>query len=193
MGVRDKQRDLSSSSRGIFKYMERPDDCPICLDPLDVPGNPLVKPLKLCGHYMHPECLSKHHKQECPVCRRPQHDVKITGRLVVMQDTTSLSAIRDQLDSRYVVDAPHPFFELSRDVLDCPEEWAHNTRKKERYPEEQQEYEEQEGMSPQHLLRTGGWRDLLDDSSSEEIDYPDEDDGFIPSSRKQFFGWLEVD
>ena len=32
-----------------------------------------------CGHSFHRECLSKHFKQECALCRAPQNVVVVTG------------------------------------------------------------------------------------------------------------------
>lgn len=48
-------------------------DCPLCLETLHID-------FKLnCGHAMHPDCLKNHFLQECPLCRSPQHIIKVIG------------------------------------------------------------------------------------------------------------------
>jgi hypothetical protein len=55
------------------KPFPKPEDCPICLEIL---GN--EKPLA-CGHWVHIECLRKHFKPECPMCRK-KLDIKVEGK-----------------------------------------------------------------------------------------------------------------
>ena len=54
--------------------MERPNTCIICTESLD----DLDMPLKECGHWIHPACVKKHFKPECPICRTPLN-IKVTG------------------------------------------------------------------------------------------------------------------
>ena len=51
-------------------------ECPICLDTLA--DDTVFLP---CTHSMHRECLTQHFLPECPVCRRPQTLVPVTGSL----------------------------------------------------------------------------------------------------------------
>jgi len=55
--------------------LSKPEECPICFESL----NDEKEPLK-CGHWMHLECVKKHFKPECPVCRAPL-DIKVTGSM----------------------------------------------------------------------------------------------------------------
>jgi len=51
-------------------------DCIICTEKL---GD--EKPLE-CGHFMHLDCVKKHFKPECPLCRRVLN-IKVTGTLPI--------------------------------------------------------------------------------------------------------------
>jgi len=42
------------------------ENCILCLEDIDASENPLD-----CGHKLHLECVKKHFKPECPICRRP--------------------------------------------------------------------------------------------------------------------------
>lgn len=48
--------------------------CPVCYDPL------LNVSALGCGHIIHMECLEKHFKAECPICRTSQTRIKPKGR-----------------------------------------------------------------------------------------------------------------
>ena len=48
--------------------------CPICIESIGT-----APPLSKCGHRLHRQCLEKHFRQECPVCRTPQTDVQVRG------------------------------------------------------------------------------------------------------------------
>ena len=52
--------------------MDKPTECIICYSPLQE-----EPPLK-CGHWMHMECVKKHFKPECPVCRHPL-EIAVSG------------------------------------------------------------------------------------------------------------------
>lgn len=52
---------------------KKPEDCIICLDPLS------DKDILECGHKIHLECVKKHFKPECPICRK-QLNIKVTGK-----------------------------------------------------------------------------------------------------------------
>jgi len=54
------------------KVFEKPEECAICFEKLgDVPAFP-------CGHYIHLDCIKKHFKPECVICRQPL-DIQVTG------------------------------------------------------------------------------------------------------------------
>jgi hypothetical protein len=59
--------------------MEKPQDCPICLDKLNE-SNPLQ-----CGHWVHMSCLKKHFKPECPICRK-KLDIIVEGKAPSLYD-----------------------------------------------------------------------------------------------------------
>ena len=84
---------------------------------------------------MHPECLSKHHKQECPICRRPQTEVKVTGKLEVMMTLEETPSRAPSL-----IDTPHPFWYSSEVLLEHPEEWEREKLPKKRYEVEDEEF-----------------------------------------------------
>jgi hypothetical protein len=42
------------------------ENCILCLEDIDASENPLE-----CGHKLHIECVKKHFKPECPICRKP--------------------------------------------------------------------------------------------------------------------------
>jgi hypothetical protein len=52
--------------------MERPSECPVCYESL-TENNPLT-----CGHWLHIDCVKKHFKPECPICRFPL-PIQVTG------------------------------------------------------------------------------------------------------------------
>ena len=45
------------------REQERPEDCPVCFEPMQQRG-----PLS-CGHWVHIGCVVKSGKSECPICR----------------------------------------------------------------------------------------------------------------------------
>lgn len=47
-----------------FKQIEKPDECPICVEKLSEDD----KALK-CGHWVHKGCIIKSGKSKCPICR----------------------------------------------------------------------------------------------------------------------------
>ena len=47
-----------------MQYLDKPDECPVCLDELDQTDLPLK-----CGHYVHRDCIIKSGKTKCPICR----------------------------------------------------------------------------------------------------------------------------
>lgn len=49
------------------------DNCILCLEHIDISEKPLI-----CGHKFHIECLKKHFKPECPLCRRTI-EIDVTG------------------------------------------------------------------------------------------------------------------
>jgi Ring finger domain len=53
---------------------EKPEDCIICTEKMDE-KNPLE-----CGHWIHIECVRKHFKPECPICRK-RLNMTVTGVL----------------------------------------------------------------------------------------------------------------
>ena len=53
--------------------MEKPSDCCICYETLSEEDKPLS-----CGHVIHLECVKKHFKPECPLCRAPLN-IKVSG------------------------------------------------------------------------------------------------------------------
>jgi hypothetical protein len=54
----------------IYK-LEKPEECPICMDSLDNEKYPLRadNDEKVCGHWVHHSCVISSGKQECPMCR----------------------------------------------------------------------------------------------------------------------------
>ena len=44
--------------------LEKPVDCPICMEPLTDNDNPIQ-----CGHWIHKDCLMKCKAETCPMCR----------------------------------------------------------------------------------------------------------------------------
>lgn len=52
--------------------LEKPEDCPICMDSLDNVHVPLS-----CCHWVHRECIFSWGKDECPVCRSK---IKLTAK-----------------------------------------------------------------------------------------------------------------
>jgi Ring finger domain len=56
--------------------LEKPEECPICLESLDEKEQPWP-----CGHYVHKNCIVKGMKPECPLCREKlplyQSDLRI--------------------------------------------------------------------------------------------------------------------
>lgn len=54
------------------KYRFEKGDCPICLEPIELPEIQSLKQLQplSCGHWVHRECIRKC-KPECPLCRTP--------------------------------------------------------------------------------------------------------------------------
>jgi hypothetical protein len=69
--IHNEKNELSKPTMQHVK----PKECPICYKHM----GKTKKPLSGCGHWMHFSCLKKHFKQECPICRAPQHDVKVVG------------------------------------------------------------------------------------------------------------------
>jgi hypothetical protein len=53
---------------------EKPDECCLCFEKMTED-----KPLE-CGHWLHLECVKKHFKPECPVCRA-KLNIKVTGKV----------------------------------------------------------------------------------------------------------------
>src|SRR5271154_2255939 len=51
-------------------------ECVICLEIVEDP------PKLNCSHRFHLECIQRHFKQECPLCRSP-HQIKVNGKLEV--------------------------------------------------------------------------------------------------------------
>jgi hypothetical protein len=45
--------------------IEKPDECSICYENL----HKVEKP-QICGHWFHVDCLQRHFKPECPLCRK---------------------------------------------------------------------------------------------------------------------------
>lgn len=72
VGIRKPSSISKSKSRRspTIEYLE----CCICYS-----KDSEVKQLQTCQHTVHYECLSKHFKPECPVCRRPNNEVIFTG------------------------------------------------------------------------------------------------------------------
>jgi hypothetical protein len=50
--------------------------CPICLQTIKTKTYTHLS----CNHQFHTECLLNHFKQECPVCRQSQFDIKVRGK-----------------------------------------------------------------------------------------------------------------
>jgi hypothetical protein len=46
--------------------MDKPSECPICYESLENEKTPLN-----CGHWIHINCVKKHFRPECPLCRSP--------------------------------------------------------------------------------------------------------------------------
>jgi hypothetical protein len=51
------------------------ENCILCLEDIDPSENPLV-----CGHKLHLECVKKHFKPECPICRR-RLNISVNGTI----------------------------------------------------------------------------------------------------------------
>lgn len=47
-----------------LQIIEKPDDCPVCMDPFHENDIPLT-----CGHWVHKSCIIKSGKGQCPICR----------------------------------------------------------------------------------------------------------------------------
>ena len=54
----------------VYK-LEKPEECPICMDSLDNEKYPLraSDDKNVCGHWVHHSCVISSGKQECPMCR----------------------------------------------------------------------------------------------------------------------------
>ena len=51
------------------------ENCILCLEDIDASENPLD-----CGHKLHLECVKKHFKPECPICRR-RLNISVNGSI----------------------------------------------------------------------------------------------------------------
>lgn len=47
-----------------IQLIERPTECPVCMEHLEEDEKPLV-----CGHWVHKSCVIKSGKGQCPICR----------------------------------------------------------------------------------------------------------------------------
>lgn len=47
-----------------LKFLEKPEDCSVCLDPFEEHEIALK-----CGHWIHKSCIIKSGKNKCPICR----------------------------------------------------------------------------------------------------------------------------
>ena len=64
-------------------------DCPICLEHTDDTLE--------CGHKIHLECVKKHFKPECPVCRKPLN-ITVSGKLENNDEELNAELIRTILE-----------------------------------------------------------------------------------------------
>jgi hypothetical protein len=64
-------------------------ECPICLENT-------IDTLE-CGHKIHIECVKKHFKPECPVCKKTL-SIKVNGKFENDSDDLSTDAIRHILE-----------------------------------------------------------------------------------------------
>lgn len=55
---------IHSKSQNNKYVMEKPNECIVCLEPLN------VKKSLSCGHWIHLNCIYKWGKAECPICRK---------------------------------------------------------------------------------------------------------------------------
>jgi hypothetical protein len=86
------------TSENTARELERPDDCAICYNKMTD-----VKPLE-CGHWIHLECVKKHFKPECPMCRR-KLNIQVTGSLPeafipleAVPDLNTLNTLVEQIE-----------------------------------------------------------------------------------------------
>jgi len=63
----------------------KPAECPVCFLSLEEEKEPLA-----CGHWVHLECVKKHFRPECPVCRQ-KLNIKVEGSL----PSTNINNVRD--------------------------------------------------------------------------------------------------
>lgn len=63
------------SNSKCFKQ-DKPDECIICTDQMNE-NTPLE-----CGHWIHTECVKKHFKPECPLCRTSLN-INVTGNVPI--------------------------------------------------------------------------------------------------------------
>lgn len=59
--------------------VEKPSQCPICMDVLDTVEKSVEKPIGPCGHWMHVSCMEKCSSALCPICRAPV-PIKVYGK-----------------------------------------------------------------------------------------------------------------
>ena len=65
------------------------ENCILCLEKMNASENPLE-----CGHKLHLECVKKHFKPECPICRRPLN-ITVSGTQPELYLPFDISTIQD--------------------------------------------------------------------------------------------------
>ena len=64
MGKKRERKEIKEPKPKRARF-EKPEECPICLEPFLEDMNPL----KPCNHWIHNECVARSGKKECPICR----------------------------------------------------------------------------------------------------------------------------
>lgn len=163
-----------------IRSMEKPSDCCICYEALTKTDNPLF-----CGHTIHLECVKKHFKPECPLCRAPL-DIKVSGTVPLPFIPTDSTDFGDTEESEEEEDIAERYTS-TRNIEDpglAISEDLSTSRSRESSGElgdvnevEFNHYFEREDFLPEfgNHLRTGKRRREEDEfsssSSSEEIEY----------------------
>jgi hypothetical protein len=137
-----------------IKELEKPDDCSICLEKLGDEKS------QSCGHYFHQECLVKHFKPECPLCRT-KLNIKVTGNNILSdlrdyiiengfslnQNSRDNSVSRDSDYDRELFDREL----FNSEEIDSEDEYRENYRERDydfqdrgyNFPDEDPEYDEE--------------------------------------------------
>jgi Ring finger domain len=74
--------------------LDKPEDCPICLEKLGKKETPWP-----CGHYAHRKCITQGMKAECPLCRdplklTPEEIRKINSKMKQAQEERGMELMR---------------------------------------------------------------------------------------------------